>query len=915
VNATGIDLGAAYLAILPDTSKIAPGIKAALGVAEKGAADSGRRVGRDFSGAAAAAVKRAAPVLAAGLVVKGGLNRLLQIDDARAKLRGMKMDAEEIGKVQDSVSAAVDGTAFSLADGMNAATTALASGVKPGAELEKYLRLIGDVATQGGATFQEMGSIINQVTARGKVGQENLNRLTERGIGIQTMLADSLGVSGDQLSEKLRKGYVSAKDFQKALEQNFAGSAKKAGDTVRGSFANMRTSMSRLGATILEPAFKQAPALFQGITVAVKELAAEGGVATRIGEALGKALATTVSVLGDALKVAGKVLSIAKENKEVLAVLVGGYVAYRAAVKAAVIVEGALALWRGRQLVLMYAVTAAQRRMNTAMKANVIGIVVTALTLLVAGFVYAYKHSETFRSVVDRVWSSVKSAFASAWQAIRPVVTEIGQWLARALPVAFGVLRRVAAVHLKIIGTYFRTVWALVKPILRLLAWTIRNLVAPAIRFLWTNVVKPVFGWIVARIKSAWTSIRPAFSAIGRGASNLADAFTSVRQRVASSWSKIVDAVRKPLDKAKGIINGFLDLINKIPGVNVPLLGAAKVATETGSDKARAARGAIHRARGGAVFGPGTSISDSIPAWLSAGEHVLDAADVRNMGGHGAIYAMREAAARGVLPAFARGGAVAPGTGRQHSKMQYPWATWAGDFPNPIGTPVKAWKAGTVALVKSLTTSYGKHIRLNHTDGTSSLYAHLSSFAVKVGEAVRQGQIIGRVGSTGNSTGPHLHAEFMGGHYKGGSGGSVWDTLKGASGKITGWIKSKLLDKANIGGLLGNVSGLFGEIGNGVKKKVLGGLFDSGGVASGLGFMAKGTVQPERVLSPRQTRAFEAALARDFQPGEGGSGGVSVTVADFEITDWEAGMARISLLVEDAIDNYDAHQGQVARAA
>ncbi len=100
-----------------------------------------------------------------------------------------------------------------------------------------------------------------------------------------------------------------------------------------------------------------------------------------------------------------------------------------------------------------------------------------------------------------------------------------------------------------------------------------------------------------------------------------------------------------------------------------------------------------------------------------------------------------------------------------------------------------------------------------------------------------------------------------------------------------------------------------------MKKKVLGGLFDSGGVASGLGFMAKGTVQPERVLSPRQTRAFEAALARDFQPGEGGSGGVSVTVADFEITDWEAGMARISLLVEDAIDNYDAHQGQVARAA
>ncbi len=98
-----------------------------------------------------------------------------------------------------------------------------------------------------------------------------------------------------------------------------------------------------------------------------------------------------------------------------------------------------------------------------------------------------------------------------------------------------------------------------------------------------------------------------------------------------------------------------------------------------------------------------------------------------------------------------------PGSGRRHSSG-YGWADWAGDFPNPTGTPVRAWKSGIVGSVKFLTTSYGRHIRLLHA-GARTLYAHLSRIFVKPGQFVRAGQIIGAVGSTGNSTGPHLHFE------------------------------------------------------------------------------------------------------------------------------------------------------------
>jgi murein DD-endopeptidase MepM/ murein hydrolase activator NlpD len=66
--------------------------------------------------------------------------------------------------------------------------------------------------------------------------------------------------------------------------------------------------------------------------------------------------------------------------------------------------------------------------------------------------------------------------------------------------------------------------------------------------------------------------------------------------------------------------------------------------------------------------------------------------------------------------------------------------------------------------------SYGYHITIDHGNGMSTLYAHMSAMLVGVGEAVTQGQLIGRVGSTGRSTGPHLHFEVL-------RGGSVIDPL------------------------------------------------------------------------------------------------------------------------------------------
>ena len=80
------------------------------------------------------------------------------------------------------------------------------------------------------------------------------------------------------------------------------------------------------------------------------------------------------------------------------------------------------------------------------------------------------------------------------------------------------------------------------------------------------------------------------------------------------------------------------------------------------------------------------------------------------------------------------------------------------DLPAPTGTPVKAVAPGYVAWVK-VGRQYGNYIMIIHANGTATLYAHLSRTDVEPDQFVARGKVIGAVGSTGLSTGPHLHFE------------------------------------------------------------------------------------------------------------------------------------------------------------
>jgi murein DD-endopeptidase MepM/ murein hydrolase activator NlpD len=81
------------------------------------------------------------------------------------------------------------------------------------------------------------------------------------------------------------------------------------------------------------------------------------------------------------------------------------------------------------------------------------------------------------------------------------------------------------------------------------------------------------------------------------------------------------------------------------------------------------------------------------------------------------------------------------------------------DFAAPQGTPIYATANGTIVTAGNTGNGYGNHVVINHGYGYETLYGHMFRVKVRVGQKVKRGEIIGWVGSTGKSTGPHCHYE------------------------------------------------------------------------------------------------------------------------------------------------------------
>lgn len=223
-----------------------------------GTSDSVGKLKSGFANATRGSYAVLAGVTAVGaslfkLALAPGLDRALNLESAQAQLKAFGYTADQVKGIMKNVDTAVTGTIYSLDEGLTLATTSMASGVKEGANLEKYLRLVADSATASNVSLSEMGYIFNKVKAKGKLTGEELAMLTDRGIAVLPLLGKQLGKTTEQMNKMVANGEISADMFEDFMLKKFGGSAEAAGETTRGAFANLKTALARLGATMWLP--------------------------------------------------------------------------------------------------------------------------------------------------------------------------------------------------------------------------------------------------------------------------------------------------------------------------------------------------------------------------------------------------------------------------------------------------------------------------------------------------------------------------------------------------------------------------------------------------------------------------------------------------------------------------------------
>lgn len=241
------------------------------------------------------------------LVTQPGLDRALNIENAQFKLQGLGNTAEQTQQIMDNALAAVKGTAYGLDEAATVAASAVAAGIKPGEELERTLKLVGDAAAISGRDMASMGAIFNKVATSGKLQGEELNQFADAGIPIVQLLADTMGKTTSEIYDMASAGEIGFAQLQNAIESGMGGAALTMGQTFDGALSNMKAAFSRIGATIMGPIEKGLTPIMGNITNIVDAIASGSTDVideemAKLGENVNSMISNFITTLGPILQ-------------------------------------------------------------------------------------------------------------------------------------------------------------------------------------------------------------------------------------------------------------------------------------------------------------------------------------------------------------------------------------------------------------------------------------------------------------------------------------------------------------------------------------------------------------------------------------------------------------------------------------
>lgn len=352
--------------------------------------------------------------------------------------------------------------------------------------------------------------------------------------------------------------------------------------------------------------------------------------------------------------------SALSKNRDILVPFVATVLAGYAAFKAFSIVSTIIGFIRG--------LTISWAALNAVMAANVVGIVIIAVAALVTGLIYAYRHSERFRVIVQAAWAGISAAAQAAWPVIKAAIEVIIAvfnlwWKYYAHPILTGFV------------ALLKVVWGQVQAFGRIVVGVFNALKGPivtALAFL-TRVFLDWVGNLLAGAAKAlgWVP------GVGGKLRKASAAFNKFKDDTNAAMGKLKDQTINVTPKLKNVVATVGGITRTVPLNTIGSFGRA--------------------ATGGPIRGPGTTTSDSIPTMLSTEEHVLSAREVRGLGGHGAVAQMRASARSGQF-GLARGGTTAANV-----SPHVPSARGRGVWANEIAAhAVQAARPAAVAAATGL---------------------------------------------------------------------------------------------------------------------------------------------------------------------------------------------------------------------
>lgn len=609
---------------------------------EQGLTDAGERGGRRASSGlgrtmltgAAVAGTAIATVLGAALVK--GFGRLNAIDQATAKLKGLGHSADGVKLIMDNALASVKGTAFGLGEAASVAAVMVASGIKPGKDLTRTLKLMADTATIAGTDMTEMNNVFGKIAASGKLTGESMQQLLERGIPVGAMLSKSLGVPLKDVGELVSAGKVDFETFQTAMEGSLGGAALASGKTFSGAMKNVGAALGRLGASLIGPVFQKLPGILDGI---IGKLDSLGPIATQVGALIGAGFSVVWPIIERVVNAIMDGLAPALQSSiNVITAVVGWMVRWKdvlgplaAGILAGVVAYKAYIAVTRIGAVVTKALAIAQGLLNAVLALNPIGLIVAAIVAFVAVLVVAWKNSETFRNVVLGAWEAVKAGalalwavIKGAWEAIVAAVRPVIDWFVSNVgPLLASVWAGVKA-GVTGIWSVMQVVWEGIRAVVQaVLDWFVGPLVK-GLGVVWT-VIKTGVKVLAAVLGAYWTVIRTVASV----------AWTAISTVIKTVWTVIRTVIETALKVVKGLIDFYVkawvtafnvvrNVIAFVVGVFTAVrdrisqwLGAAASVVSSKVSALVTSFGSILRGVVGKTVDIFTSVRDTISRWIS----------------------------------------------------------------------------------------------------------------------------------------------------------------------------------------------------------------------------------------------------------------------------------------------------------